>query len=350
MKKIFVFYAVILFLTVSCREAGEYDKKETAAPGVISAEKEKQQDEKKEKTFADDAPVVYLEETEDDIDSSAAYINDILGTCLVKNKEKGSVWKNAELYTALYEGDRISTKDESTAEIVFDDSTIIVIEPQSDIVIKTLLREDDSGRTIIDLITGKLMAIVKKLEQNEEFSVATKMAVAAVKGTEFAVETGQDIHSIGVFEGEVEVTGYGSEGKPAGSISVKPERETSINTRTGKPARLKRLSQRMSERRERIKTYRSRIKRIRSLKTGGDLRKYRLERMLKRMDEYSRIKKDRKRYEKLSDIEKMRIDNMLRRKKTYERMYERQRRLDRFKNSGNNAKEEKNESPFRRHR
>jgi len=337
---------------ISCAAENEVKEDELKSGEILKHEAASPADEKKKvlkkQESAAEKDTVYLREIEEDIDESTAYINEIEGLCLLQRKNTAEKWENAELYLPLYEGDRISTKDNSIAEIVFDDSTIIVLEPQSDITIKNLVRGDEN-RTIISLISGKLMAIVKKLKKSDEFAVATKMALAAVKGTEFAVEV-SDRHYVGVFGGEVEVAGYDSAGKPAGRISVKPNYETYISEKMREPAKTRRLSRRMLERRDNIGKYRSRIERIRSLKTGGDLQKYRMERMLRRMDEYSEIKKDRKRYDSLSDIEKMRIDSLLSRKSSYEKRYDRLRRLETLKKGSEENEEEKEASPFRRHR
>jgi len=68
----------------------------------------------------------------------------------------------------------------------------------------TLTRNSGAASTVIQLLKGRLLAIVDKLRSPEStFEIHTKMAVAAVKGTEFAVDASDDESSLAVNEGLV---------------------------------------------------------------------------------------------------------------------------------------------------
>ena len=109
-------------------------------------------------------------------DYSVAYINDYEGDCELKKKGEDIGEAVSDIYVSLYQGDTVITEDDSRMEIVFDDSTIMKLDPNSRLVIRNLKREKTS-ETVLDLIKGKIYGIVKKLTQQEQFTVKTKMAM-----------------------------------------------------------------------------------------------------------------------------------------------------------------------------
>ncbi len=133
---------------------------------------------------------------------SIAIISDYQGEALIKSVNYNE-FKNAELNMPVYEGDELKTGKDSLIEITFDDSTIIRLEDNSNMKISELKRNKNSAKTIFNLLFGKIIAIVEKLNQDSNFEVHTKMAIAAVKGTEFAIESDEDNSYVGVFAGKV---------------------------------------------------------------------------------------------------------------------------------------------------
>lgn len=109
-------------------------------------------------------------------------------------------WKPVSTGMPLYEGDTIATKSESFVEVVFDSATLVRVDADSSLKLSELKRSPTSARTIFSLLKGRVVAIVDKLMNPESaFEVHTKMAIAAVKGTELAVEEG----NMAVYEGSV---------------------------------------------------------------------------------------------------------------------------------------------------
>jgi hypothetical protein len=136
---------------------------------------------------------------------SIAVVSDHSGASLVFS---GNKWKSAEINMPIYEGDAFRTKEESSLEITFDDATIIKIGANTDLKLSEMKRNQNSALTVFSLMKGKFLAIVDKLKSpDSKFEVYTKMAVAAVKGTEFVVTADEVETNIGVFEGVVEFKG-----------------------------------------------------------------------------------------------------------------------------------------------
>jgi hypothetical protein len=221
-------------------------------------------------------------------DNSVAYVNEMTGTCEIKRKGKEIMDEIQDLYVPLFEGDTIYTEDDSKLEIVFDDATIIKLDPNSKLLIKTLTR-DNGKKTLLELIKGSVMAIVKKLAAHEEFGVKTKMAMAAVKGTEFIV-TADDNSKVGVFDGTVAVTGYDMNGRELHRIMVERNHETVIEKNFGRPGEPILLGEVFRGKMNDIKDMRGRIVMMRQLQRSGKLRQYKLKHRLDRIHMLSRMK------------------------------------------------------------
>ncbi|MCE5301155.1 MAG: FecR family protein [Spirochaetia bacterium] len=114
-------------------------------------------------------------------------------------------WKSLSIGMPVYEGDVFRTNDDSFAEILFDSATLMRVDSNSELVISELKRNNPAARTIFKLLKGRVMAIVDKLKSPDSaFEVRTKMAIAAVKGTELSVTCSEDGSTLGVYEGSVE--------------------------------------------------------------------------------------------------------------------------------------------------
>lgn len=193
---------------------------------------------------------------------SIAIISDYSGESLIKssNNEK---FINVELNMPVYEGDVLKTGKNSSIEITFDDATIIRLEDKSELKISELKRQKNLAKTIFNLFFGKIIAIVEKLNQDSTFEVHTKMAIAAVKGTEFAIESDEENAFIGVFDGKVSFAGLegygididkGNESK-YGKDSKIPENPKPLNN-------MLKFEKQLSKMREEIKI-------VRELKSEG---------------------------------------------------------------------------------
>lgn len=192
---------------------------------------------------------------------SIAIVSDYSGEVLIKPNELEN-FKNVELNMPVYEGDEIKTGPDSFIEITFDNASIIRIDDNSNLRVTELNRKNDTAKTILNLIFGKIIAIVEKLNQDSTFEVHTKMAIAAVKGTEFAVEGNENETFAGVFDGKINFGSFNGN-----SIELEKEKESKIdkNGKTANPSNLTR----MRKFEKILNRMREEIKIIRELKNEG---------------------------------------------------------------------------------
>lgn len=243
-------------------------------------------------------------------DYSVAYINDYEGECEIKRKGKDITEAISDIYVPLYEGDVVITGMGSIAEIIFDDSTIVRLDPESKILIKDLTREKNK-KTIIDLLKGKIIAIVKKLIKEEEFTVKTKMAMAAVKGTEFIVEAG-DEEKVGVYEGQVEVSGIDLQGNVLHKVIVGKDKETVISKKLRGPEKPRNLSKNFIKRFKEVKDLREKIEMIRELRAKGNIKEYKLKRRIQKIENIKMMMRNNpQRYKNLTEGQRKLVDKLI---------------------------------------
>ena len=120
----------------------------------------------------------------------------------------------------LEEGDRVTTSADSTAELSLDGGSLITLAANSDFTLENT-RKDAS---IFSLTLGSLIAKIQKLG-SQSLSVRSPTSVAAVRGTEFAVDVEGEQSHVGVFdEGRVEVKSASG----GGTEVLTPNQETSV--------------------------------------------------------------------------------------------------------------------------
>ncbi len=147
---------------------------------------------------------------------SAIMAGILIGGCSQKEVDEhamitfmiGDVKKNSaevQIGDIIKENDTIVTAENSFCDIKIGDS-IIRIKAQSNVNIATLFKNGNVENTTLGLASGKMLCKPKKLLKDENFFVKTPTAVAAVRGTQFGVETDKDLTTrIKVFKGEVKV-------------------------------------------------------------------------------------------------------------------------------------------------
>jgi len=119
----------------------------------------------------------------------------------------------------LEQGDRIATSADASAEISLDGASLITLSENSDFTLENTRK----SASIFSLTLGSLMAKIQKLG-TQSLSVRSPTSVAAVRGTEFAVDVEGDQSHVGVFdEGRVEV-----QGSAGGTEVLTPNQETSV--------------------------------------------------------------------------------------------------------------------------
>ncbi len=162
----------------------------------------------------------------------------------------------ADVDMPLQRGDRVVTASDGHAEIALKSDSVLEIGPNSSITLEAIDQKD----TLLDLHAGWLVAKLKLLVG---LRVRTPTALAAVRGTEFAIEVlaGDEQRSvIGVFdEGKLSVTSPGDKTGEERILSPRQETECLRGLPPGRAHRLKFLR----HREERIKYFRTRMARLR---------------------------------------------------------------------------------------
>lgn len=121
-------------------------------------------------------------------------------------------------------GDVIAVGAGASAELAMDGDSVIELEPNTKLTVSSLARRECS----LSIALGAIIAKVKHaMLDGGSLTVHTQTAVAAVRGTEFAVDAGEGgvLTHVAVFdEGRVSVTDPGGRGE----VFLEPRHETSV--------------------------------------------------------------------------------------------------------------------------
>lgn len=127
---------------------------------------------------------------------------------------------------SVYLNDRIITSKDGYARMHMRDDSILRIAPSSELAVTTQLLGPENSNTTINLLKGKLRAIVvHKLGAGDSFEVQTDIAVAGVRGTDFEVIAG-DTTEVRCFKGVVAITN--TDTKITGSVLLTPQTYTKV--------------------------------------------------------------------------------------------------------------------------
>lgn len=122
--------------------------------------------------------------------SGVALAKEDVGTVVaIRNKaviERDKKEMEARIKDGILFIDAVSTFEASRAKMLFIDDSVLTMGEKSRVVIKEFLYKDGKGKSIFNLLDGKMRAIVGKTE----FEVQTPTAVAAARGTVILFETG----------------------------------------------------------------------------------------------------------------------------------------------------------------
>ncbi|MCX7821438.1 MAG: PQQ-binding-like beta-propeller repeat protein [Brevinematales bacterium] len=140
------------------------------------------------------------------IDKGEALIVSAVVGDVYAQKVGSSDWKKVKVEEILQMGDNIKTEKESYCEIQMVKRGIFRIEPSSQVLLATLVNNDNKVQSKFKLEKGGMALKPKKLEKGEVFEVHTESAVAAVRGTKFFVSVDENGDTkVSVAEGKVKV-------------------------------------------------------------------------------------------------------------------------------------------------
>lgn len=126
----------------------------------------------------------------------------------------------------VFLNDRIITHRNGYARMRLRDDSILRIAPTSELAVTRQLLGPGNNNTTIDLLKGKLRAIVvHKLVKGESFEVKTDVAVAGVRGTDFEVIAGKGT-VIRCYKGVVAIRNV--DAKVGGRVLLKPRTFTQV--------------------------------------------------------------------------------------------------------------------------
>ena len=132
------------------------------------------------------------------VDSGTRF-NSLSGQVEIRHDSEPNGWKSAQLESILYVDDHIKTGEESEAILSFADMNTFLLKQETEIVLNT----PPSKTNKLKLVTGKVMANIRKMILDGSMEIDMSQAVAGIKGTRFILtETGNE-SKIEVTEGEV---------------------------------------------------------------------------------------------------------------------------------------------------
>jgi len=121
--------------------------------------------------------------------------------------------KPAKVGMEVFAGDQLATGEKSRLKVLFSDDVILALGSATEVVVQKHLFDPDNNarQTRLDLVRGKLRALVQKMVAGSraDFAVKTTNAVAGVRGTEFVLVAEGKETRLYTFSGAVELSGSG---------------------------------------------------------------------------------------------------------------------------------------------
>jgi len=128
----------------------------------------------------------------------------------------------------LSSGDIVRTKSDSSAEVTFNDGSLLKISPRSRIDIGDYFDGQDKNRVSVKLARGKLEAAVTKSPTSGKiFEIQTPNAICGVRGTGWAEKYDVDTNTTEIYVFEGTVYSY-NVSDPATVVTVSAGSNTSI--------------------------------------------------------------------------------------------------------------------------
>ena len=191
-------------------------------------------------------------------------LNDLKGRVEMSNGASGE-YKPASGGMPVQSGDRVKTFNDSSCNLELDDGSLIFVGENTEMSADLLSISADKHSSKFSLFLGRVIANIAKTK-NTKMEIHSPTAVAAVRGTEFAVEATAEKTDVGVFSGQIGVKNA-DENAPV-EVLVNPDEETAVarNMAPEKPGYLSEVMKKHRERnialRERSKLLKERLRRI----------------------------------------------------------------------------------------
>jgi len=120
-------------------------------------------------------------------------------------------WVDAKRDVDVSDGDIISTRGKSAAEIQFgvQSKNVLAAKSNTTLELENISYEGDKS---VNLKKGKLLALIEQLDDDSTFEVKTPTAVCGVVGTGFETDVQADQTTLKVYEGKVYLKNTGFSG------------------------------------------------------------------------------------------------------------------------------------------
>jgi hypothetical protein len=106
-------------------------------------------------------------------------------------------------------GDKVEVGADSYIELAFDEAEENIVRIDSDTFVMIVLKEDEK----IELLEGKVFAVIDNLPSDADFQIRTPTAVAGVRGTDWLVSVTEGVTEVEAFSGQPYVRGFSKDGK-----------------------------------------------------------------------------------------------------------------------------------------
>ncbi|MFA7331512.1 MAG: FecR family protein [Candidatus Delongbacteria bacterium] len=127
---------------------------------------------------------------------------------LARFPERAADWLDAPLRSHVAEGDRVRTGPRGRAEIEFQSRNLLRLAPSTTLRLDRLAQEEQDAALRVDLQLeqGELWAELNGLDEEDEFSVGSRVMGAAITGTGLRVAVNERQETVlSVLHGEVRV-------------------------------------------------------------------------------------------------------------------------------------------------
>lgn len=113
-------------------------------------------------------------------------------------------WIDATVGQVLNQNDAIRTGEDGQAMLRFSDKSTVALKPKTELVIEELVWSATARKAGLNMPSGELRAIIKKLDAPSDFKVKTPAAICGARGTVFYILSTPTETRVFVTEGAVD--------------------------------------------------------------------------------------------------------------------------------------------------
>ena len=159
----------------------------------------------------------------------------------VEIRHNGGSWEPATTGMLLYQSDSIKTGDDTYSSIILFETSIIRLDSNTEILIKTLIQEATSTDVTIEQETGRTWNTIQKISGIDNYEVQTPTTVASVRGTTFDINvTTKGSTNVSVVNGTVNVSKL-ENGTVKETIQLKENESVFVDPKTNETLKKKKL-------------------------------------------------------------------------------------------------------------